>query len=567
MHRPTSLQDFLAILRRRVWIIAVALIATPLAAIVMSEFQSPLYTATAKVLVNRASIVSAITNVTDPSTVGNDPTRFLTTQSDIARSPVLIGRVIDKAGIPGVTVDSFLKNSSVDAAANADLLNIAVSNTNSDYATRLADAYAQGFTAFKTELDTARINDALDTLKDRIDALAARGVSPSAPSYATLLQYQSQLETVGKLLANNTQVLNPAAAEKVRPRPKRNAMLGVIFGLVVGIGLALLAEALDRRIRVEKDIEEALRLPLLGRIPRPPRRVRKGGQLVSVVEPRGVEAEAFRKLRTRIEFENLETHARALMVTSAIGQEGKSTTIANLAVTLARSGRRVALVDLDLRRPFIDKFFRIETVPGVTDVVMKRASLKESMRPIALTAPLPNTSSSQGSARSVARSSEALHSRVSGSPTTATAASRSAPEKAAAPSRNGRANVEGVLSVLPAGTPPFDAGEFVGNEGIRMLIEELREEFDYVLVDAPPLVAVGDAMTLSANVDAIIVVTRLGVLKPPLLHELARQLEICQTQRLGFVLTGAELEEGYGYADHYYAYAPSRSERGEQPVS
>jgi Mrp family chromosome partitioning ATPase len=120
--------------------------------------------------------------------------------------------------------------------------------------------------------------------------------------------------------------------------------------------------------------------------------------------------------------------------------------------------------------------------------------------------------------------------------------------------------------VLPAGTPPADAGEFVADEGIRELIEQLRAEFDYVLVDAPPLVAVGDALTLSSNVDAMIVVTRLGVLRPPLLHELGRQLEICQAQRLGFILTGAELEEGYGYADHYYAYAPSRSERGEQHV-
>jgi tyrosine-protein kinase len=559
------LQDFLAMLRRRAWIIGVAVIFTPLAAIVMSAFQPPLYTATAKVLVNRASIVSAITNVTDPSTIGNDPTRFLTTQSDIARSPVLVARVIDAAGIPGVTVESFLKNSSVDAAADADLLNIAVSNTNRSYATRLADAYAQGFTTFKTELDTARINDALVTLKSRIDALAARGVSPSAPSYATLLQYQSQLETVGKLLANNTQVLNPAAAEKVRPRPKRNAMLGVLFGLVVGIGLAFLAEALDRRIRVEKDIEDSLRLPLLGRIPRPPRRVRKTSQLVSVVDPRGAEAEAFRKLRTRIEFENIETHARALMVTSAVGQEGKSTTIANLAVTLARSGRRVALVDLDLRRPFLDKFFRIRAVPGVTDVVMKRASLSESMRPIALVPGLQNPPSRQESAGSV-RSREALQSRVSGSGAASTAARQSAAARAAAPSTNGRASIEGVLDVLPAGTPPADAGEFVADEGIRELIEQLRAEFDYVLVDAPPLVAVGDALTLSSNVDAMIVVTRLGVLRPPLLHELGRQLEICQAQRLGFILTGAELEEGYGYADHYYAYAPSRSERGEQHV-
>ena len=131
-------------------------------------------------------------------------------------------------------------------------------------------------------------------------------------------------------------------------------------------------------------------------------------------------------------------------------------------------------------------------------------------------------------------------------------------------SSNGRSDIEGVLNLLPAGTMPSDAGEFVGNAGIAAIIEELRQQFDYVLVDAPPLLAVGDAMTLSAEVEGIIAVTRLRFVHRQLLHELARHLEMCRAEKLGFVLTGAELEEGYGYG--YYDYAPSKAERAEQQI-
>ena len=141
------------------------------------------------------------------------------------------------------------------------------------------------------------------------------------------------------------------------------------------------------------------------------------------------------------------------------------------------------------------------------------------------------------------------------------------PIRTATPSENGRrANIEGVLNLLPAGTTPSDAGEFVANEGIAAIIEELRQQFDYVLIDAPPLLAVGDAMTLSPKVDAIFAVTRLRFVQRPLLHELSRQLEMCRAERLGFVLTGAELEQGYGYSDLYYGYTPSKAERSEQHV-
>jgi succinoglycan biosynthesis transport protein ExoP len=547
--RPTSLADYVGILRRRKWVLASMVILTPLAALTVSLLQRPLYQATAQVYVNRTNIVSAITNVADPSTIGisTDPNRFLTTQSEIARSSDLAAKVVAAAGVRGMTVQKLLDNSTVAASADSDFLNVSVSNLKPYMAIRLANAYAQQYTSFKTELDTARINDALKTLRERVSELAARGVSPLAPSYSTVLQYESQLETVGKLLANNTQVTQPAKdATKIRPRTKRNAFLGLLLGGVLGIGLAFLAEALDRRVRTEHEIEEALGLPLLARIPRPRRSLQKANDLVMLTEPGSVEAEAFRKLRTNIEFLNLERQARSFLVTSAVSREGKSTTISNLGVSLARAGRKVALVDLDLRRPFLDKFFKIPVSPGLTDVVVNHMELRDAMQSIALT-PRQGFPGSQGA---MTRNGDS---------------SRRSTLDRPSPSSNGGSRVEGILSILPAGTPISETGEFVGHECIATILNELTDEFEYVLIDAPPLLAVGDALTLSAKVDVIFAVARLKMAQRTLLHEFARQLETCQANKLGFVLAGAELEEGYGYG-YYYGYE-SESERVRDRVS
>src|SRR5262249_25573985 len=199
---------------------------------------------------------------------------------------------------------------------------------------------------------------------------------------------QSQLEVLGKLLAGNTIVLQPAdQAGKVRPRPKRQALLAGLLGLVLGLALAFLAEALDRHVRSEHELDDALDLPLLARIPKPPRKLQKANDLVMLKEPGSVQAETFRKLRTSFEFVNPDGAARTIMVTSYVAKEGKSTTLANLAVALARAGRRVVLVDLDLRAPFLSRLFHVGGRPGITDVALKRAPLEQALRPVAL-APL-----------------------------------------------------------------------------------------------------------------------------------------------------------------------------------
>jgi succinoglycan biosynthesis transport protein ExoP len=527
-NRPTTVTDYLAILRRRKWIVLIPPVAAALAAYLISTGQSPLYRATAQILVNRASVVTAITGV-DPSS--GDPNRFLATQASIARSPELAARVAAASGIPGMTPGRVLSESSVTPSTSSDLVAISVEDGDRAAATRLANTYATQFTQFTKERATNYIDEALKSLETRIKSLAAHGQA-SSPLYATLIQQQGQLATVGKLLAGSASVLQPAeGAGKTRPVPRRNAILGFLFGGVLGLALAFLAEALDRRVRSEHEIDEALQLPLLARIPKPSRILQKNNDLVMLREAAGAQAETFRKLRTSLEFVNPDGAARTIMVTSAVEQEGKSTTIANLAVALAQGNRRVVIVDLDLRRPYLNRLFHVGGRPGITDVAVKHAELSSALRPIALASGVQERASLNGDGGA----------------------------------SNGRTTASGLLHLLPAGTIPPSAGEMLRDERLLGVLDELAGQFDVVLIDAPPLLAFGDTMTLSSHVDAMFAITRLGRVQRPMLHEFARQLQTCQSTLLGYVLTGVEHSESYRYMFEAYEYyargTPSAKER------
>jgi non-specific protein-tyrosine kinase len=234
-------------------------------------------------------------------------------------------------------------------------------------------------------------------------------------------------------------------------------------------------------------------------------------------------------LRTNIEFLNLDRRARVIMVTSAIDREGKSTTIANLAIAFARTGRRVVLVDLDLRRPTLHEFFGFSGREGLTNVALGQASLDEVMKYVAVEPEL------------------------------------STHRRSGAGNGNGTGAIEGVLQLFLTGPPPPAAGEFAASEAVGEILRDLRERADLVLVDAPPLLQVGDAINLAVRVDALFLVTRLRTMRRPVLKELARVLESCPAAKLGFVLTGAKVEEGYGYAA--YRGDERRAERERERVS
>jgi len=518
-HHGSTLRDYLQVIRRRRWIILQAVILVPLAAVLFSLRQERMYQASAEVLLSRQNLAAALTGTTDPGAY-QQADRIAQTQADLARVPDVAGRTLSAVGLQRPP-DDLLGHSSVSAKQNSDLLSFSVTDHSPELAATLASAYAKTFVLYRKELDTASLQRARTEVQVRIGQLEKAALTHGA-LYASLVGKDQQLATMEALQTSNATVVRTAeGATQVQPRPVRNGILGLALGLVLGLGLAFLWEALDTRVRSGEEIAARLGLPLLARLPAPPRQMRKGERLVMLAAPRGVEAEAFRMLRTNLEFVRLGHDVRTIMVTSAVEQEGKSTTVANLAVALARAGQRVALVDLDLRRPFLDHFFDLRYRPGLTQVALGQAELDDALIPVAITDPGGRARPDNGNGHVTVRPSATL--------------------------------ATGGLRILVSGPLPPNAGEFVGSEALVHILGELRERFDTVLIDAPPMLQVGDPMALSAHVDALFLVTRMNLVRRPMLSEIRRLLDTVPSLKLGFVLTGAEAEDGYGYGGGYYA--------------
>jgi polysaccharide biosynthesis transport protein len=513
-----TLRDYLQILRRRKWLVVQTLVLVPLAAVAFSLQQKPVYEASADVLLSRQNLANTLNGLQDP-TASVQADRVAQTQADIARSPAVARRVIAQLHLTDRTAGDLLANSSVTAKQGADILGFTVRDRDAALAARLADAYATQYRLYRHALDTDALQAARVEVEQRIADL---GTSRGA-LYESLVEKEQQLRTMEALQTSNSTVINrPSSASQVSPRPFRNAVLGLVLGLFIGVGFAFLRETLDTRVRSAQEIGDRLGLPLLARIPEPAKRLRADDRLVMLADPAGVDAEAFRMLRTNIEFATLGHDVKTVVVTSAVEKEGKSTTIANLAVALARGGQKVILVDLDLRRPFLDKFFDLQGRPGITQVALGRASLNDAIVRVPIVPIEPNAS---------------LRPRYDLS--------------------GNEDNGSGRLAILGTGPIPPDPGEFVGSHRLAEVLEELRGLADVVLVDAPPVLHVNDAMVLSSRVDGLLLVSRMETLRRPMLTELHRLLESTPAHKVGYVVTGAESDEAYGYGYAYgYSYAP-----------
>jgi Mrp family chromosome partitioning ATPase len=535
--------------------------------ILASLQQQRLYQATAQVLLSQKDLAGSLTG-TQTQNAGLTPDRFAQTQAQLARVRRVAVRTVAAAGVSGESASKLLSSSSVSAGANDDLLTFSVTDSRPSAAARFASEYARQYTVYRRELDTAAILRARSDLRAQIERLTREGGRGSR-LYTDLVAKDQQLATLEALQTSNAYVVQAAhGAIKVQPKPVRNGVLGFFFGLLFGVGLAFLWETLDTRVRSAEEVGEKLDIPLLARLPAPPKRLRSENRLAMLSAPNSLEAEAFRLLRTNLDFVNLERGAKTIMITSAVEGEGKSTTAANLAVALARAGRRVVLVDLDLRRPYIDHFFNLPGA-GLTEVVLGHAELEDALATIPIgqvgtngSAPKRNDGGGQVLSHNLAAFLERAVNE--GRPDLV----REVVEKAtAAATKTAMPPTEGMmLEVLPSGPVPPNVGEFVGLQAIDELLARLRERADFVVVDTTPLLQIGDAMTLSAKVDALVLVTRLNIIRRPMLNDLRRALDSCPATKLGFVVAGAELEEGYGYgyATSYAAKADNRSERRER---
>jgi polysaccharide biosynthesis transport protein len=511
-----TLRDYLQILARRKWLVITVVIAVPAAAVLYSLQQDPVYRASAEVLLSRQDIAGALSGTAD-TTASGDAEREARTQSELARVPAVAKAAIGKAGVP-VSLDQFLADSSVTSSPKSDLLTFEVEHGTRAGAQALVNAYARAFARYREALDTSALRRARRGVLSRLRRLEQDGQSDSALRRSLEVK-DEELRVLQALQTSRAAVVRRAdSAERIQPKPVRNGILALVLASMLGVGLAFVWNTLDTRMRSAHEIAERLKLPLLARLPSPPRRLRKQNQLVMLADAHGRVADAFRSLRTNLELANIDGDARTIIFTSAVQEEGKSTTIANLGVAAARAGRRVVLVDLDLRRGDLDQLFGMANQPGITDVALGEVSLADALVPIDV--------NPDGDIMVARR-------RITGA-------------------REGSGESIGSLELLTAGWFPADTvGDFVVSDAVAAILRQLGEMADLVIIDAPPMLQTSDAMALAARVDAIVVVTRLGVRRPTL-DELDRTLTQSIAKKLGVVVTGDDFDESYygGYYGH-----------------
>ena len=539
--RQLTLADYLAVVRRRKWIIIVSVVVVTASALFFSSRQHKMYRATAQVLVNpNASLISgAGTSASDVQA------RFDATQAQLAHTPSVAKIAVNRARVPGITPNMLVGSSTVSADSATNILGFAVNNASRPNAVKLVNAYANAFQSFGTNTNNQAIHQAISSLtkqinhlNSKIDAAKAAGTVPAGlrSEMGGLIKQRSRYQQENVVATGGAQVARYAqGAAQTQPNTLKDGILGFILGLVLGLVIAFLREALDTRVRTSDEIAELTGLQLLARIPTPPKDLRSKNKLAMLSDR--PDAEPYRKLRVALDFANLSSGARSIMVTSAVEREGKSTTVANLAVALARAGRRVVLVDLDLRRPFVATLFGLEGYAGITDVVLGHVPLEDALTPIVITGDhAPATPRNNGNGNG-----------------------------------NGSHPTAGVLLALPAGTLPPDPSEFLETTELANVISDLCSLADIVLIDSAPLVPVADSVTIGNRVDAIVVVAQAVLLRRPILKELRRLLDSCHATKLGFALTGAEADEGYGYG-YGYGYGsggvtPAPRQTPDTPVS
>jgi capsular exopolysaccharide synthesis family protein len=459
----------------------------PLLAFATSQRQERLYQSSATVLVSAQNPTAQALNLA--AAVATPPDRYVATQAKLARVGTVAAMAVKAANLPDHTAARLLANSSVSADLSSDLLTFSVTDPSPPVARKLADVYAQQFTVYRHRLDRAGLSAAIADAQRKLDALLASGQGESQLSRqlrATAGDLE-QLQTLQAIGSSATQVGSAGNASLVQPRTKRNVILGVILGLALGIALAFIREALDTRVRSADELRERLGMPLLGQLPKPSRRAAQSGQLATLSEPRSSTTDAFRALKNRLELSQLDRDIGSILITSPREDEEKSTTAANLAVTLAQSGRHVILLDLNLRNPSIDRLFGLRSHFGFTGVAMG----------LELTEALDLVDVNTG--------------RLS--------------------------DDAGMLEVLTTGVLPPDPGEFLLSRFVADALAALYMRCDLLLINTPPVLTVGDAMTVAKHSDAVILVAEVNRVRRETLIETRRVLDDCAAVKLGVVAT------------------------------
>ncbi len=513
------------------WLILTSTIVAVLASIYAVSQQAPVYQARTTLMLGQA--------INNPNPTGNEfylSQQLAQTYADLAqREPVQNG-TMEVLGL------DWLPYYEVNVVPNTMLIELKLSDTSPERAMVIANELAkqiiirsptsaqeledqerQGF--IKTQLDDLEVQ--IETTRDEIEAkqaelavlFSASQISDMQTQIGALQAKQASLQNnYASLLTSSQQgainslsVFETATLPKKPTGPSRTTIVAVaaVFGFILGAAAAYLLEFLDDTVKTPEDVAAIANLPTLAGIA--VYDIQKDGnyEIVTQSMPRSPISEAYRTLRTAILFANVDRSTSTILITSANPSEGKSSTVANLGIVMAQAGHRVLIVDADLRRPVQHTIFGINTNKyGLTNLLVKMLINEDSENP-----------------------NRDTHTLLEGAIHETT---------------------QRALFVLTSGSLPPNPAELVGSAKMESLLETLSELFDYIIIDAPPILAVTDPIVLSTRSDSVLLVSNAGSIRRNQMSAAVEQLREVKANVIGVVLNRVSAKtSGYYYYTYY----------------
>ncbi|WP_051703849.1 polysaccharide biosynthesis tyrosine autokinase [Glycomyces sp. NRRL B-16210] len=442
-----ELRTGVRLLRER-WLLITAAVAIALAtAGLLTWKQTPQYT---------SSVTFFISAWTDPGDVASAYQGGLLSEqkvrsyAELLRTRSVMGGVIEDLALD-LTPEELATKVTTSVVPDTSLLNATVTDASPAEARRIARSIGEHFAAV------------VPTLENSSDAKQA---------------------AVKVTVVNEPEL----ATAPVTPKPVRNLALAAALGLLAGIGLAVARRALDTTVKSAEELQEHSGVPTLGTVAAD-RKLAKAPLIVH--DPHGVRAEEVRRIRTNLQFVDVDRPHKVILVSGALGNEGKTTTSCNLAISIAETGKRVMLIDADLRKPRAASFLGLPNGAGLTDVLVDTTSLEAAVQPWGTD----------------------------------------------------------LLTVLSSGSTPPNPSELLGSRQMRELLDELRSFYDVVVIDGPPLLRVADAAATAASCDGVLLVVRKGRTRREQLKESLELLGNVKAPVIGAVLNFAapSKHKSYGY--------------------
>jgi capsular exopolysaccharide synthesis family protein len=501
------------------WLLVLSTLVFGVAAFFLSKNITPVYQAATSVLINEAPA----NKTTDYTSIVTSERLAQTYAQLMLKTPVLKA-VIDQLGIQREP-DDLEQEIQVQTTTDTQLIEIKVEDTNPMIAAAIANTLVEVFiennqalqasryATTKTSLETqlARLDEQIKQTSDNVSNLDPAAESTERDrlettlaqyqqTYASLLQSYEQVRVAEAQSTSNVVQVEPAVAPEfpIRPRVLLNTVLAAFIGFALSLGGILLIDIFDDSLRNPEDITRQLGLPILGLIIR---HETNDHMPISMLEPRSPVVEAFRSLRTSLQFASVDSPLRTLLITSPSPGEGKSTISTNLAIVLAQSGRSVTLFDADLRRPRIHKVFGLTNRTGLTNLFMDdEIDVSKVMQ---------------------------------------------------------AGGVEN-FNVVTTGVLPPNPAELMGSEKMASIIRSAKAIADVVVIDSPPVLAVTDSVSLAPKVDGVLLIIKPGVTNMAAARQSVEQLRRVGAKILGVVLNEVDISRSkyayYQYKGYYVAY-------------